>query len=396
MTGKLRFWLIGAALLVLAAAVSGCSSRTAAVMTGSSWPGITATEDRIYLAFGAQVYALDAAGQRIWAFPEEPARSQAFYAAPVVSDDLVVVGDYTASLFGLDPITGQQRWTFQTSRSRFVGGAVIGEELVYAGSVDGVVHALDRETGQEVATFSAQRDIWSAPLLDGDTLYVASLDRHVYALDASTLSLKWQYPAEGEELVPEMGAIAGTPTLYDGVLYFGSFNNTIYAIDIETRSARWTYTASNWVWSSPVKDEVTGLLLGGDLDGHVFALDPDSGDLKWEYDVGGPVVGAPAFDEIDGQHVAYVTTGTTSSPNLYTLDVETGTPAAVSYSQEAVFTTRFLFFATGTDSRVIPLYAPPIVFDDLLLIGAHTGDYPLYALERETLRERWSFTPAGS
>jgi outer membrane protein assembly factor BamB len=160
----------------------------------------------------------------------------------------------------------------------------------------------------------------------------------------------------------------------------------------------WSYPTTNWVWGGPVYDEENDLLIGGDLDGHVFALDATTGDEVWTFDeVGGPVVGQPTLGETEDGRVAYVASGGTGSQaKLYVLDPATGERVDTPVSIEAEFTSRFLFFPTGTSIRPIPIYAPPVVYDDLLLIGAHEGDYPLYALDRETLLERWHYEPPSS
>ncbi len=385
------------ALVGLIGLLAGCSGdSTSAVLAGSSWPGVSVRDDTVYLAAGPRVYAIrPSTGELLWAFPEQIRRGQTFYAPPAVSDDLVVVADYQSSVFALDRQTGTEKWEFQVG-ARFIGGAVIGEKYVYIGSTRGVLYALDRGTGNEVWSFAAAREIWATPLLDTESgiLYVTSLDRHLFALDAETGDLRWQFPAQGaDEGNAPMGAIAGTPSLYDGVLYFGSFNNRVYALDAATQEVLWTYTTSNWVWSSPIKDEESGLLIGGDLDGHVFALDPQTGREVWTFSTEGPVVSAPAIGERNGERVLYVTSG---DAKLYVLRVNDGSPAATPASIEAQFTTRFLFIPTGTATRNIPLFAPPVLYDDLILIGAHQGDHPLIALDRETLVERWAFSPPSS
>jgi len=377
--------------------LAGCASGgQPAALTGSSWPGIAASDDTIYVAYGAQVYAVDpVTGHARWKFPEQPARGQTFYAPPAVSEDLLVVGDYLGTLYGVDPQTGEELWAFESQpRSRFIGGAVISERLVYAGTVAGNLYALDIDTGAEAWHFTADRDIWSTPLLSEGVLYFTTLDRHLYAVDAETGQQLWQYPEE-DQPDPDvaLGAMVGTPTLYDGIVYFGSFDNHVRALDTRAQVVRWSYETSNWVWSSPVLDEVTGSLIGGDLDGNVFALSPETGEPIWVFKTDGPVVGQPVLaDRADGLRIVYVTSG---DSKLYTLNAEDGTEVDTAFSVTAEFTQRFLFFPTGSSVRPIPVYASPILFDDMILIGVHQGNQPLIAYDRETLRQRWAFDPTA-
>lgn len=397
-TRPFRYGLLLAALVVLAGVLSGCAGQTALV--GSSWPGIATSEENVFVAFGPSVYAVDPeSGVARWSYPAEPQRGQTFYAEPAVADDMIVVGDYDSNLIALNPETGQPIWTFESDGSRFIGSAVISDGLVYAGSADGVLHALDRATGEQVWTFRARQDIWARPLIVDDIVYVPSLDKHLYALDARTGELQWQFPESDDNLEPPMGAIVSAPTYYDGLLIFGSFNNRVYAIDAETREIVWQHEAENWVWSSPVVDEESGVVVGADLDGNVFALDAATGSEElWSIELPGPVVGAPTITETpDGEMAVYIATADrVDQSRLYKLNLETGENLVPPVDVEVSFASRFLFVETGTTVRSVPIYTSPVIYDGLVLVGTHEGESLVFALDRETLLEVWSFEPASS
>lgn len=397
---SVRFWLLAAALIVLSGVLAGCAGSQAA-LTGASWPGISVVEeqDLVYVAFGPGVYAIDpATGVEVWSYPAEPDRGRTFYATPAVSDDMVVVGDYDNILTALNPDTGAEIWSFESDRSPFIGAATISNGLVYAGSADGIVHALNPDNGAEVWSFEADQGIWAEPLVVEDTLYIPSLDKHLYALDAETGELRWRFPDNGDSLTPPMGAIVSAPTYHEGTLFFGSFNNYLYALDAESREIIWQYEATNWVWSGPAIDEATGTLVAADLDGHVFALDVETGDELWTADVGGRVVGAPVISETaEGETAVYVGSGDPAGgARLYKLSLETGQNMVQPGAVEVTFDSRFLFFSTGTTTRTVPLNSTPVVLGDVVLVGSHEGDAPLHALDAETLLSVWSFEPIGS
>ncbi len=133
--------------------------------------------------------------------------------------------------------------------------------------------------------------------------------------------------------------------------------------------------------------------IGGYLDGHIFALNPENGAAVWTFDTGGPIVGAPAVAELNGAPVVYVAS---ADARVYVLNTEDGSRAVAPAIIESEFTSRFLFFPTGTSVRPVPLYAPPILFGDLLIVSSHQGSHLLYALDRETLLDRWQFDAASS
>src|SRR5688500_13029733 len=129
------------------------------------------------MTFGSHVYKIDPEdGNDLWRFPAEAQQRQSFYATPAVSDDLIVVADYTGRVYGLDPENGDQKWMFTAPISgKFVGGAAIGDEYVFIGNVAGVMYAIDKVTGVGEWEFATQRDIWAAPLVEGDTVYFGTL-----------------------------------------------------------------------------------------------------------------------------------------------------------------------------------------------------------------------------
>jgi outer membrane protein assembly factor BamB len=399
--------------IIAAVILSGCTGASAVL--GASWPGLSVSQNTIYLSYG-KVYALNHDGTPLWSFPAPPnqlAANQAFFAPPAVSDHLVVVTDYTDSMFGINPADGTQKWMFKykspSSGSRFIGGPILGDKLIYAATVDGVVHAIptDNQSGaaQEAWSYATDGNIWATPLLDSGTLYVTSLDGHVYALDAGTGKLQWKFPDETSAPEnPPMRGIVGTPTLHNGVLYFGSLNNRLYALDTNTRKVLWRYDTTNWVWSSPVIDDNTGYLVGADLDGHIFAIDPakstaDKVAVVWPVDtttlvVNGTIVGAPLLETMDdGTRVAYITTG--GDPNLLVLNAKNG---SVIRSKTITNTTQtsFLIIPTGPNTRTVKLYPAPVLTRDsrdaTLLLASHEGDNVIYALNGKTLAEQWTLS----
>lgn len=63
--------------------------------------------------------------------------------------------------------------------------------------------------------------VYNSPAVSGGVVYVGSSDGYVYALDASTGSLKWKYETGGE--------IYSSPAVSSGVVYAGSKDGYVYA-----------------------------------------------------------------------------------------------------------------------------------------------------------------------
>lgn len=396
-TRSIYRWLALPALALVTLVISGCSG--ASQLIGASWPGVSIFDKTIYLA-QLKVYALDESGTPKWSFPDQLGSNQAFFAAPAADDKLVVVTDYDDAVYALSPADGKKVWAFKSNnRTRFIGGAVLGDKFVYAATADGVVHAINRDStgdvAQEAWSFPTEGGIWSAPLLADSTLYVTSLDRHVYALDAETGKLQWKFPDQTSAPEnPPMGGIVGTPTLHQNILYFGSFNNHLYALDVTKREVLWRYDTTNWVWGSPVVDEKTGYVIAADLDGHIFALDPASSTPEkpvWTVDAKAPVVGSPVLRTADdGSTVVYVTSG--GEPNLFVLNAKDGSKVIAPLTVSNDFPTSFLFIPTGTNTHAVKLYPAPVFTDDTLLVATHEGDHALFALDGKTLTQKWKLS----
>jgi eukaryotic-like serine/threonine-protein kinase len=390
-TRKFRLWLLTAAALIVVLLLSACGD---AATTVSSWPGLAASDDTVYMAFGPAVYAIEAeTGKEDWRFPAEPVRNQNFYGPPAVADDLIVADTYNGWVYGIN-LDGIEKWSFKDPEgARFVAGATIGDEIVYVGSAFGTMYALDRESGEEVWHYSTDRDIWSAPLLVENTLYFVTLDRHLYAVDAAEGDLLWQFPEDN--IPPEdspIGPMVGTPILVDDTFYFGDFRNEAHALSLEDRDLLWDYPTQNWIWGSLVYSEETETLIGADLDGNVFALDAATGEEVWIFsEPTESVVSTPVISEYNETPAVFVTSG---DSNLYILDLETGDKLdSVSVTTE--FEQRFLFIQTGTDVRSVAVFAPPIIIGDFILLASHESPRPLIAYNRDTLNQAWEFDPTA-
>ena len=419
-TRRTQSWLIIAALAIAAPILSGCTG--ASTVLTASWPGLAVENNTIYLSY-AKVYSLGLDGTPKWSFPDpnhQLQSGQAFFAPPASNDKLVVVSDYTDSVFGLDPASGQEQWVFKTNKSRIIGGPVMGDKYIYAASADGILHAIDasslspsssgEKTAKEAWSFTTEGSIWSTPLLDSGTLYVTSMDKHVYALDAETGKLQWKYPDQNSAPEnPALGGIVGAPALHKGVLYFSSFNNRLYALDVETHKILWRYTTENWVWGSPVVDDSTGYVIAADLNGNIFAIDPAGSNPEkpvWKVTAKPPpgglhasVVGSPALRMLaDGTPAVYV--GSDSDPDLYVLKVKDGSNALPASPKSLTYTTptTFLFWETGGTNPPLPLklYPSPVFSDDTLYLATSEGPNALYSLDANSLEYKSGEKPIAT
>ena len=85
--------------------------------------------------------------------------------------------------------------------------------------------------------------MWSSPAVADGKVYVGSNDTKVYALNALTGALVWNYTTGAE--------VISSPAVADGKVYVGSYDDKIYCLNAATGALVWSYTADDYFFSSP-------------------------------------------------------------------------------------------------------------------------------------------------
>lgn len=115
-----------------------------------------------------------------------------------------------------------------------------------------------------------------SPVVSNGVCYFAS-GATVFAVDASTGSLKWKYPKEKTL----DGNVRGTLCVYDGHVFFGSGDKNIYCLDASTGAIQWFLNTGGAVRTAPIVTD-SGMLIVGSDDNTVRALDPATGKSMWQ------------------------------------------------------------------------------------------------------------------
>jgi len=297
---KPKYILLVLVVALAAVLLSGCASRAGLT---NSWPGLTTDGETAYLAANSFVYAINLNdGKEIWRYPAKADNKLHFIAQPVVAPDgTVIIGSSGNDhrLVALDPSslsgggdtfkTPTEKWLFSEAKSSWVAGVLIIDNKVFAPNSDGTLYVLNLQDG--MSTKEALKKIelggvlWSQPSTDGNLVYVASVDHHLYAIDPETYEFVW--PA-----IDLGGAAPGTPLVGpDGNIYIGSFASEVVKVDPATGKKTLVTSTQGWVWGGPVTDGTS--IYFGDLEGNLFALDAASGNQSWTIQPDGPVAGSP-------------------------------------------------------------------------------------------------------
>ncbi|RPE41380.1 putative pyrroloquinoline-quinone binding quinoprotein [Streptomyces sp. Ag109_O5-1] len=159
---------------------------------------------------------------------------------------------------------------------------------MYAGSHDGRLWAVDAATGAARWKVRTTGPVHSTPLVSGGTVYVDSLDEHLYAVRAHRPG---EAPAEDHRAasahlvrtpagpgpvggtvrwrVPAPGAGHLTPAVAHGVVYQTTYRSLL-ALDAATGEERWRLETGGEVHSTPVVAD--GTVYVGSADDFLYAI----------------------------------------------------------------------------------------------------------------------------
>jgi outer membrane protein assembly factor BamB len=253
---------------------------------------MTIDEGIVYVSYNEHVYAIELeTGRENWRFPEEPERGVTFFAPPeLTSDGKIIVGGYNNIVYALSPNGSQPRvdWTFDGSNGSIIGASTTVDGVVLVPSGDWNIYPLSVENGEPISDpFLAEEAFWSAPLVEGNMVYAASLDHKLYAFDTSRGRQAWS--------VDLGGAITDTPARADGILLAGTFARTVNAVDEDTGKVLWTIDTEGGVWGNPVIAD--GVAYFGDDAGMAYAVSLEDGGEIWREALEGPTRASPEVDD---------------------------------------------------------------------------------------------------
>jgi outer membrane protein assembly factor BamB len=230
------------------------------------------------------------------------------------------------------------------------------------------------QNGELAWEFKTGHRVWATPLIVSDTVYIGSMDRHLYALRLSTHDPNgeelWRFPADGDVA---NGAFASAPVLRGDTLFIGAFDDQLYAVDANTGDERWHFPGTNWFWGSPAVYSDT--VYAVDVGGNVYAINAESGAQVWHKKLGDTnnqkvaVRAGPAIAE-DGSKLFICSQNGT----LYALDTADG----------------FVLWSAESQGQALstPVVSGTLVYETLIL-----GADRIRALHVDNGYEMWTYPP---
>ena len=265
-----------------------------------------------------KIYCLDAEnGLKIW---ESPISGDIRTGPAVIEEKVYVTVNGIAYCF--NAINGTEIWMSSIGGAIFSSPAVANGK-VYFGSQNKKVYCLDADNGSCLWTYTTGGMVYSSPAVVNGRVYIGSDDKKVYCLDADPLDdgvdegfddpdgaeydFIWSFLTSGSMW-------DSSPAVIDDKIYIGTLDKKVYCLNANNGTKLWAFTTGSSIRSCPVLayDKV---YVAGSTDKKIYCLYANNGTLKWEYTTGGSIYSSPAV--ADGK--VYV-----GSNKLYCLNASTG------------------------------------------------------------------------
>jgi outer membrane protein assembly factor BamB len=186
-----------------------------------------------------RVVLLDrATGAQIW----DHRVSLAIGAGPLIRDDRLFVAEQIdgGSVYALQLLNGHELW--RTEAGAAVAPMALEGDALYVATLNGTVLRIAAGRGTVSWRVKLPGGVRAAPLPTRFGLVVATASDSLFLLDAATGSVKAR--------VATRGTVLAAPALADSLVVFGTAAGRIVGVDAATLETRWSQTASDGIVGS--------------------------------------------------------------------------------------------------------------------------------------------------
>jgi outer membrane protein assembly factor BamB len=236
--------------------------------TGDVVHGSPAIADNtVYIgSWDSNLYALDAgSGKEKWRFKAGEDlvnfNQVGFQSSPTVVDGTVYIGCRDSHVYAIDAATGRKKWEHSTGNAWVSNTPAVKDGVVYVGTTP--FAALDAATGKVIYEFAKGRGVFSSPALAGGLVYFGAMPGSLYALDAKSGNVAWEFTTDAAKSDPLK--LIGADGQWTKTAFGAMFND--FEDGYINMYKRYTV---GWIISSPVVDK--GVIFVGSTDGNLYAL----------------------------------------------------------------------------------------------------------------------------
>jgi outer membrane protein assembly factor BamB len=247
--------------------------------------------------------------------------------------------------------------------------------------------------------FATKDSVEGAAAIAKGTVYVASYDEHLYAIDLATGQQKWKYKA---------APFKASPSYHAGAVYVGDADGIFHCVDATTGQKRWSFETGSEIISGA--SFAGPKILFGSGDETLYCLSVE-GQSLWKFKVpGGPVLASPAVvgnhTFVSGCDSALHVIDLATGKELRSVQLEGQTGATPAVAGDQLFVGTMTNQMLGIDwqkgevawrfepaSNSQPFYASAAVTDNLVV--AASRDKRIYGLDRKSGKQVWKFATQG-
>ena len=217
---------------------------------------------------------------------------------PGYGENTLMVGSLEGEVISLSAENGSELWRTRVS-SEVLSAPQRASDIVIVRTIDGKVFGIDGDKGRRLWIYD--RTVppltlrgTSTPAIDSGIVVAGFDGGKMAALDVRTGKLLWETSisaARGRSELERMVDIDSEPMIVDGTVYIATFQGHVAAVQLETGRILWSSDLSSHAGFSADEQNIYVT----DEESHVWALDRFSGSVLWEQeDLHARSVTAPA------------------------------------------------------------------------------------------------------
>lgn len=186
-------------------------------------------DERLLIASEGQLFYLDA---RTGELLDRQDLASLASTDPIIVGPLVLMGTETGELLAHNMLSGVKQWGYQLKGSIEARPVRLGELVGVVGSTGDVLVVRPGRIGESTALRRVFDGATASPVGDASTIYVASLDQSLWAINTDGGDVRWR--------TRTAFPLTDQPTLDNGVLYQAVPRRGLIAFDATSGEENWT------------------------------------------------------------------------------------------------------------------------------------------------------------
>jgi len=199
------------------------------------------------------------------------------------------------------PTTVVWRWHPANNKLSISGRVqpVIQNQVLCIGFYNGTMYGLNSQTGAELWSYQSGGAITHSAGMDSGKVYFGATDGKVYCLNATNGALVWSYQTRG--------SIQTAPLIADGKIIIGATNGLLYALDLTDGRVIWIYDSGAPILTTAAYG--SGYVYCGNEACQAFCVNSTDGSQRWKVQLHGQTMSVYCPVLVDSKGVVFYRTG---------------------------------------------------------------------------------------